>query len=228
MNETSEVARLEALIRRETRLTHPPLVPELRCWTAEAFTPLWSATEEALKRSGLAPPFWAFAWAGGQALARALLDAPERVAGRRVYVVAAGAGLEALAAARAGAAAVTVNDLDPAALVAARLNAEANGLTLGYHQGDAFAAPAPAAADLLLAADIFYEGALAERARRWLAAAVAAGAGALIADAGRGRVAPEADPNLEILASYDVPTPTELEDVASRRAVVCRVRAPRS
>lgn len=220
--ETPQAAeRLRAFIMGATVLAAPPLIPELRVWQASEIAPIWEMTEVALRAEGLAPPFWAFPWAGGQALARFLLDHPENVAGRRVLSVACGCGLEALAAARGGAAQVYANDIDPVALIAARLNAEANGLELTLTRGDLLDAPllfAPRS-DLILAGDVFYQQPEASRIAEWLRARAAEGAAVLIGDAGRGML-PE---GLERVAVHEVPTPRALEDRDSRVATVWRI-----
>lgn len=200
-------------------LAAPPLTPELRVWQATARAPIWEATEAELEAQRLPPPFWAFPWAGGQALARFLMDAPENAAGRRVLAFGCGGGLEALAAARVGAAEVWANDVDPVALVAASMNAEANGLSLRVAPGDLLdGAPAPPV-DLILVGDAFYERALSARILRWLEGQVARGAEALIGDAGRGMV-PD---GLRRMAVHEVPTPRALEDRDARMASVWRL-----
>ena len=117
-----------AFIRENTAIESPALLPELRFHLASEITPLWEASEEILAERGLPPPFWAFAWAGGQALARYILDHPETVAGKRVLDFASGSGLSAIAAAKAGAAHVLANEIDPFACEAIRLNAALNGV----------------------------------------------------------------------------------------------------
>src|SRR3954471_19061619 len=123
-------------IRSKTVIATPPLVPEIRLYLATEVTPIWYATESSLARSGLPPPYWAFAWAGGQALARYLLDHPETVRGRAVEDVATGSGVAAIAAALAGAATVSVTDVDPEAVAAAHRNAAANHVTLSDDEPD--------------------------------------------------------------------------------------------
>lgn len=173
-------------------------------------------TEEELGALGLPPPFWAFAWAGGQALARYLLDHPGEAAGRRVIDFATGSGIVAVAAARAGAAEVLAADIDPFCADAVALNAGANGVAVAFTGEDLLDAPPPAA-DLILAADICYEKPLAERVLAWLAAARAAGARVLIGDPGRSYF-PRS--GLDRLAEYRVPTTRELEDAEVKRTAV--------
>src|SRR3954453_2619775 len=121
---------IAAFIRANTQILSPPLVPELRLHLAHEAVPLWIKAEEELGEIGLPPPFWAFAWAGGQALARYILDNPETVRGRRVLDFASGSGLVAIAAMKAGAKDVTACDIDPFAITAIGLNAKANHVTV--------------------------------------------------------------------------------------------------
>ena len=206
-----------AFIVEHTRLQRPPHAPELQLHLADEVTPLWRLTEEALAAIGLPPPFWAFAWAGGQALARWLLDHPEEVRGRRVLDFASGSGLVGLAAARAGAARVLCADVDPFCAPAAALNAEANGVEVETTDADLLRAPPPAWAEVICAGDIAYERPLAERVRAWLSAARAQGARVLIGDPGRSYFDPA---GLTALAEYRVATTRELEDAEIKRTGV--------
>ncbi|MBM3524934.1 MAG: methyltransferase [Alphaproteobacteria bacterium] len=206
-------------IRRHTRLASPPLVPELRLHLATEMAPLWRATQKTLDDLELPPPYWAFAWPGGQALARFLLDGASSLRGRRVFTFAAGSGVDAIAAALAGAEHVVANDIDPFALSAIALNAKVNGVEVRLTAPDVLDAPPPDA-DVVIAGDMYYEGPMAERAQRWLRRCAATGATVLVADPGRSYV-PEH--GLEPLASYDVPTSVELEDATTKRSVVYRV-----
>jgi len=205
-----------AFILANTRLQAPPHTPELRLHLADEVTPIWRMTEEELGAIGLPPPFWAFAWAGGQALARYILDQPETVAGLGVVDFATGSGIVAIAAAKAGAASVLAADIDPFCAAAVALNAEANGVRLGFIDADLLDAAPPAVA-LILAADICYEQPLADRVMAWLGAARAAGARVLIGDPGRSYF-PRS--GLVQLAEYRVPTTRELEDVEVKRTAV--------
>ena len=180
-------------------------------------TPIWRLTEEALAEIGLPPPFWAFAWAGGQALARYVLDHPDIVAGRAVIDFASGSGIVALAAARAGAARVLAADIDPFCGAALALNAEANGLAADFTDSDLLDAPAPAWAEVILAGDICYEKPLADRVMAWLGEARSQGATVLIGDPGRSYF-PRT--GLTKLAEYQVPTTRELEDQEVKRTAV--------
>jgi predicted nicotinamide N-methyase len=200
-----------------TRLQAPPHTPELRLHLADEITPIWRLTEEALSEIGLPPPFWAFAWAGGQALARYVLDNPAVVAGKAVVDFASGSGLVAIAAAKAGAARVLAADIDPFCAAALAVNAEANGVIVGFTGADLLDAPPPAWADVILAGDICYEKPLAERVMAWLAAARTGGASVLIGDPGRSYF-PRS--GLTMLAEYQVATTRELEDMEVKKTAV--------
>ena len=213
------VATLEgrrAFIAANTRLQAPPHAPELRLYLADEITPIWRLTEEALEQIGLPPPFWAFAWAGGQALARYVLDHPHIVAGKRVLDFAAGSGLVAIAAMKAGAASALAADIDAFCGAAVSLNAEANAVTVSFTDQDLLDGPPPAA-DVFLAGDICYEKPMAERTMAWLAAASDAGATVLIGDPGR-TYFPKS--GLRLLAEYQVQTTRELEDMEVKRTRV--------
>jgi len=175
-------------IRAQTTLVSPPLVPEIRLHLASEVTPLWRATEATLAERNVPPPYWAFAWPGGQALARYLLDHPAGVRGRRVLDFAAGSGIVAIAAARAGAAGVTAADIDPFAAAAIALNAAANGVEVRIVTEDLIdGAPAgPGGAwDLVLAGDVCYEQPMAGRTTAWLRRLAAASVNVLLGDPGR-------------------------------------------
>lgn len=203
-----------------TRLQRPPHTPELVLRLADEITPIWRLTEEALQEIGLPPPFWAFAWAGGQALARWVLDHPQTVAGKGVIDFACGSGIVALAARKAGAARVLAADIDVFCGQAVSLNAEANGLAVEFTDQDLLDAPPPAWAEVILAGDICYERPLADRVMAWLAAARSADACVLIGDPGRSYFPRE---GLEKLAEYQVPTTRELEDMEIKRTSVWRL-----
>jgi predicted nicotinamide N-methyase len=200
-----------------TRLQRPPHVAEIQLHLADEITPIWKLTEDALEEIGLPPPFWAFAWAGGQALARYLIDNPPVVAGQRVIDFAAGSGLVGIAARLAGAREVLCADIDAYCEAAVELNATANGVACAFTANDLLAAPAPAWAEVILAGDICYEKSLAERVLAWLAAARARGATVLIGDPGRSYF-PRT--GLVRLAEYQVPTTRELEDMAVKKTAV--------
>jgi predicted nicotinamide N-methyase len=189
---------------------------QLHVWQADEITPIWTATEADLARQGLEPPFWAFPWAGGQAVARLILARPALVAGKRVLDIASGGGLIAVAAAWAGAAKVTANDIDPLCEAAVSLNAEANGVTIGWRGGNLLDAPPPGV-DVILAGDIFYQKQMAERFLDWLAAAKAQGTQVYVGDPGRAYAPKDA---IQPLAAYDITTNLDLEGVSIRRARV--------
>jgi predicted nicotinamide N-methyase len=206
-----------AFILDSTELQRPPHVPELSLYLASEMLPIWRMTEEALETLGLPPPFWAFAWAGGQALARYVLDNPQLVAGQRVLDFASGSGIVGVAAAKAGAAEVLCADIDPFCGAAATLNAAANGVTLATTEQNLLDALPPRDADVILAGDICYEAPLADQVMAWLAAAKAQGAAVLVGDPGRSYFPKE---RFEKLAEYQVPTTRELEDMEVRRTAV--------
>lgn len=200
-----------------TRPQAPPHTPELVLHLADEITPIWRLTEEELAQRGLPPPFWAFAWAGGQALARYLLDNPAVVAGKGVVDFASGSGIVGIAARKAGAARVLAADIDPFCGAALSVNAHANGVACEFTDVDLLDRPAPGWADLILAGDICYEKPLASRVMAWLTAARAAGAAVLIGDPGRSYFPRE---GLVKLAEYQVPTTRELEDMEVKKTAV--------
>ncbi len=209
----------KAFIRANTRLKPVPHVPELSLHVAEESVPIWQKTEEELNHMGLPPPYWAFAWAGGQALARYVLDNPESVAGKRVLDLAAGSGLVGIAAARAGASPVTAADIDAFTEAAIGLNAEANDTYVDVIVLDMLDHPAPAVAryDVILVGDLFYERDTAARALAFLDRHQAIGTRVLIGDPGRTYL-PKA--RLTRLAEYSVPVTRELEDMEIKRTSV--------
>ena len=216
-----------AFIRDNTALKAPSLVPEIRLHLADAALALWEKTEAELEAVGLPPPYWAFAWAGGQALARHLIDHPELVAGKRVLDVASGSGVVALACLWASAAHVAANEIDGFALAAIGLNAEANGLQAGLELVARDMLDEPVLADdgsplwdVVLAGDVCYEKPMAERITAWLRRHAAAGALVLMGDPGRNYRPAD---GLERLTEYLVPTPRDLEDSDVRRTIVWRV-----
>jgi predicted nicotinamide N-methyase len=205
----------EDFIRTNAVLMAPPLVPEIKLHLASEVVPLWHATEDELAETGVPPPYWAFAWAGGQALARYVLDHPELVAGKQVLDIGAGSGLVGLAAARAGAASVLAADIDAFACAAIRLNAAANDCNITITQDDLIGAPI--AWDMILVGDLFYERPLAERLLAWL---VSLDVPALLGDPGRNYF-PKTQ--VEKLASYSVKTTRDLEDREIRETGVYRL-----
>lgn len=206
-------------IRENTRLLAPPLVPEILLHLAEESLPIWRKTEEELGEMNVPPPYWAFAWAGGQALARYLLDTPELVAAKRVVDLGTGSGLTAIAAMKAGAAATLAADIDEVSLAATALNAQANGVAVACTSDDLLAAAPSRDIDVLLVGDLYYERPLAERVTAYVDAATAQGTIVLIGDPGRsyfprGRYTRVAD--------YRVPVTRELEDAEIKNTAVWR------
>jgi predicted nicotinamide N-methyase len=199
-----------------TRLQSPPHAPELRLHLADEVTPIWRMTEEELGAMGLPPPFWAFAWAGGQALARWLLDHPEEARGRRVLDFATGSGLVAIAAMRAGAASALGSDLDAFCEAAVEVNAAANGVAVAFTSADLLEAEPPEV-ELICAGDVWYEQPLAGRVRAWLERAHRRGTRVLVGDPGRTYFDPS---GLTRLAEYRVATTRELEDAEVKRTGV--------
>lgn len=211
-------ARREFILAN-TKLMPVPLVPEVRLHLAHEAVPLWQKTEEELGQMGLPPPFWAFAWAGGQALARYVLDNPDVVRGKTVIDLASGSGLVGIAAIRAGARSVLAADIDHFALEAIRLNAESNAVEMAAVADDLLQAPAPAAGAILVG-DLFYERDLAQRLLAWLLAAHQQGADVLIGDPGRSYLPRE---RLVAVASYRVPVTRDLEDAEIKNTSVWRL-----
>jgi len=209
-------ANAPEFIAANTRLQTVPHAPEISLWLADEITPLWRLTEEELGAMGLPPPFWAFAWAGGQALARWLLDHPDQVAGQRVIDLATGSGLVAVAAMKAGAASVLAADIDPFCAAAVAANAQANGVQIAFTADNLLEAP-PASFDLICAGDVFYEGPMAQAMLAWLKQARSAGTSVLVGDPGRTYFPKE---GLSLLAEYRVPTTRELEDQEVKRTRV--------
>jgi predicted nicotinamide N-methyase len=207
------------LIVAGTRLGPVPLVPEISLHQASDPISLWQRTEAASGRTGLDPPFWAFAWAAGQALARYLLDHPQTARGRDVIDIASGSGLVAIAAVRAGAAAVTAYDIDPLAVAAIRVNAGANGAAVLAVHADVLGRDGPPSpgADLVLVADAFYQRDLAGKVMRFLKRAHGPGTAVLVGDFGRAYLPRD---RLTPLAAYDVPGQRVLEDSDIKRTTV--------
>jgi predicted nicotinamide N-methyase len=205
-----------AFIRANTRLLSPPHCPEIQLHLADDAVALWELTEEDLGELGLPPPFWAFAWAGGQALARYILDNPAVVRGKSVLDVASGSGLVAIAAMKAGATRALAIDLDPFAAEATLINAAANSVTIETRTADALAAPP--AEDVILVGDLFYDRDIATALLDWLKAAPGA---ALIGDPGRTYLPKDA---LSKVAEYAIPVSRALEDAEVKRTGVWRLK----
>jgi predicted nicotinamide N-methyase len=203
-------------IHRNTSIMSPPLVPEIELHLAHEAVPLWQKTEDELGEMGLPPPFWAFAWAGGQALARYVLDHPDRVENLRVLDLATGSGLAAIAAVQAGSVSIVATDIDEFATTAAAMNANLNQVSLEIKLEDVLH-QRPPAADVILVGDLFYEKTLAARCLAWLRQAQGQGAKVLIGDPGRSYL-PKAQ--LEKLAEYNVPVTRDLEDAEIKKTSV--------
>ena len=215
-------AEIERFIAAQTRPGPASLVPEIRLHLASEVTPLWQATEATLAGHNVPPPYWAFAWPGGQALARHVLDRPETVRGMRVLDFAAGGGIAAIAAARGGAVA-TAAEIDEVAAVAIAMNAALNDVRVEALTADVTARdPAAAARDwnIVLAGDVFYERPMAERVEPWLRGMVRHGTLVLVADPGRAYLPAG---GLDEVARYTVPTSLELEDRDRRETRVFRL-----
>jgi len=212
-------------IRSNTRLLTPPLVPEVRLHLAEESLPIWHKTEEELGESGLPPPYWAFAWAGGQALARYLLDIASLVAGRTILDIGSGSGLVAIAAVIAGARHAVANDIDAFALAACRLNAAENDVAIELSGVDLLQAAAtspPPPCDVLVLADLFYEKPLAAAALDLATRAVRAGTTVLVGDPCRSHFPAD---RFSRLVTYNVPVTRELEDSEIKATSVWKLAA---
>ena len=217
--EIDEKAR--AFIRSHTIIGCPPACPEIRLHLATEITPLWLASETYLEENNIPPPYWAFAWVGGQALSRYILDTPVLVAGKRVLDFAAGCGMTAIAAAQRGAARVEAAEIDAFAMASIALNAAINDVVIDILNDDVLDRE-DCPWDVVLAGDVCYERPMAERVFAWMRRCAAAGADVLLADPGRAYL-PKT--GLEAVARHAVPTPLELEDRTSRDTTVWRMTA---
>lgn len=213
------ISDIPAFIRENTRVLAPSHVPELKLYLADDAVSLWELTEEQLGELGLPPPFWAFAWAGGQALARYVLDNAEIVRGKSVLDVASGSGLVAIAAMKAGAASALAVDIDAFASHAAALNAELNGVRVETSDADPVGRGTDV--DVILVGDLFYDRDLAPRVLAWLVEQQAARKTVLIGDPGRTYLPRD---KLEQIAAYDIPVTRALEDAEIKRAAVWKLR----
>jgi predicted nicotinamide N-methyase len=215
MSSDPPISDAEAFIRANTAIGTPSLVPEISLHLATEVTPLWHATEATLAKSQLPPPYWAFAWPGGQALARHLLDHPALIAGKSVLDIGAGSGLVAIAAKQAGAARVTAAEIDAFAIAAIRLNAALNAVAIETESGDLIGGDGRW--DTILVGDMCYERPLADRLTAWLRALAARGATVLMGDPGRAYLPKD---GLAEIARYSVPTSLDLEDRISRETLI--------
>jgi predicted nicotinamide N-methyase len=214
---TPTITDKEAFIRANTRLRPVPLAPEIVLFVADEAVPLWHKTEEEIGEAGLPPPFWAFAWAGGQALARHVLDHPALVRAKTVLDLASGSGLVGISAMKAGAASVTVADIDAFARAAAQLNATENNVSLSTMEEDLLVETSTRHWDVILAGDIFYERDTAQRAFDFLQRHAANGTTVLIGDPGRSYLPRD---RLHRIAGYSVPVTRELEDTEIKQTAV--------
>lgn len=208
-------------IRANTTVAAPPHVPEIELHLAAEAHDLWLKTEEELAEIGLPPPFWAFAWAGGQALARYLLDHPETVRNKRVVDFATGSGLVAIAAHIAGASDVRGADIDPFSETAFRLNTALNGANLLFTTQNLIGDTLDT--DVLLAGDVFFDRELAQSLLPWFGHLAANGITVLVGDPGRSYLPRE---HLSLLATYEVPVSRALEDAEIKRTSVWRFTPP--
>lgn len=206
---------LESFVRSRTKVSSVPLCPELRLGVASDVTSLWEAVERLLGKEGLPPPFWAFCWPGGQALARFLLDEPERVAGLRVLDFGAGCGVAAIAAARAEASSVTASEVDPLAIAAMRMNFDLNGVSVRTRLDDLVGTDP--CWDVVMAGDLCYERRVAEPLYAWLADLARKGVTVLLADPGRAYLPSS---GVRPLATFTVPTSLDLEDAEQRETTI--------
>ena len=207
-----------AFIREMTEVSQPPACPEISLWMATEVTPLWEATEQALMRVNLPPPYWAFCWAGGQALTRYILDNPDLVRGKRVLDFAAGSGATAIAAARNGAARVEAAEIDSMAAAVIPLNAELNGVNVEVLFGDVVGTECRW--DVVVAGDVCYEQPMTEHIWPWLRKLAADGATVIMADPGRAYLPKH---GLLEIARMEVATSLELEDRTRREVVVYKI-----
>ena len=208
-----------AFVRCNTAIAAPPLVPEISLYLATEITSIWQATEDILARDGLPPPYWAFAWAGGQALARFLLDHPERAAGRSVLDFGAGSGLVAIAAAKAGAASVLACEIDHFAAAAIAANTALNDVAIAVTTSDVLDMVDPRW-EVVTAGDVCYERPMADRVTAWLRVLAGHGSLVLLGDPGRAYLPSK---GLVERAHYIVPTSREIEDRDTRDGIVWEV-----
>jgi predicted nicotinamide N-methyase len=215
MSSDPPISHHEAFIRANTAIGTPSLVPEIRLYLASEVTPLWHATEATLEKSQLPPPYWAFAWPGGQALARHLLDHPALIAGKTVLDIGAGSGLVSIAAKQAGATRVTAAEIDDFAVAAIRLNAALNNVAIEAESHDLIGGDGRW--DTILVGDMCYERPLADRLTAWLRQLASNGATVLMGDPGRTYLPKD---GLREIAHYAVPTSLDLEDRTLRETVI--------
>lgn len=218
-NQGSDEDQTRQFILANTRLQSPPLIPEIKLQLAEESVPIWQKTEEELGEINVPPPYWAFAWAGGQALARYILDHPDVIAGKTVLDLGSGSGLTAIAAKMAGAASVLAADIDAFAGAAAHLNAAGNGVSIDTTCDDVLTSP-PGQFSIILVGDLFYERQLAGKVTVFIEAARAQGASVLIGDPQRNYF-PKG--RFTKVAEYKVPVTRELEDAEIKNTAVWKL-----
>lgn len=211
--------KIEDFILSNTSLRPLTLLPEISLRVTDKFEDLWKIMEKETGDADIEPPYWSVAWPGGQGLARFILDNPDSVKGKRILDFASGSGIVGIAAAKTGAKEVCLSDIDPYAKVSALMNAKDNDVFFRDF-GTVDFARLTKGIDLILAGDIFYEHLLANRALAWLRRCVAAGVEVIVGDPGRGYVPKE---NVEVLATYIVPTSLELEDKDERQVSILRL-----
>ncbi len=214
--DVSDDAAVARFIIDNTKPLHPPLVPEIILRLAEESMPIWQKTEDDLGELNIAPPFWAFAWAGGQALARYIIDHPKICRDRQVLDLGAGSGLVAIAACLIGARTVTAADIDKLALAACRVNADANGVSFATVGDDLLARP-PCHSEVVLVGDLFYERATADRVSAYIELAKASGSEVYIGDPQRSYFPRD---RYRQVAEFAVPVTRDLEDAEIKRAAV--------
>lgn len=216
-----DAAAARAFILENTRLQRPPHVPEIQLYLADEAMPLWQKTEEELEAVGLPLPFWAFAWAGGQALARFILDHPEWVGDKRVTVFAAGAGLEAIASVMRGAKSVVGTEIDAFARAAQAINSAENGVSFEISDANLLSSPLPPT-DVLLLGDVFFEQPMSDQVLAMAEGFAATGGTVLVGDPGRSYLPKD---RMTCLAEYEVPTTRALEDALVKKTRVWRFNA---
>ncbi|NVK34114.1 MAG: methyltransferase [Rhodobacteraceae bacterium] len=212
----------KAFIRKETCIKPVPHAEEIRLYVADEAMDLWQKTEDELGELGLDPPFWAFAWAGGQALARHILDLPELVKDKRVLDLASGSGLVGIATMMAGAQSCHAVDIDPFAISAGELNAELNDVVINFEARDVTGDPPPQV-DVLFCGDVFYDDHMAKKILDYLDRCLLAGITIFVGDPGRSYL-PKT--RLEHLATYEVPVVGALEDAEIKKSSVYRLLVP--
>ncbi len=217
-----DAERRRSFILENTRVVAPPLCPEIPLRLVTSSCPLWRATEEDLAALGIGEPYWGFCWAGGQALARYVLDHPDLVCGRRVFVFGAGCGIEALAALKAGATHVLASDIDPFAVDSLRLNAELNGVQVDTTLSNMLGKPLEGF-PVVLSGDMFHDPAFAREVLTWLTVLAAEGGDILIGDPGRGNLG---GASVRRLATYRAPSDVDVDGKYLQEAGVYAVTGP--